>query len=178
MNNTLSETYQIDTVLQGIQTPLYDSLIATWNTDKLDAYGRVYKNLTEQGDYVPEVYNSVNKKYEEVYYNNQSCFFFIDDENHSTQDQHEYQTDVKIAFMVNLSDVKASTERVDSDVQRDAISAIRNLYSDFTITGIEKGIDNVFRGFKTIGIKWNDMQPLHVFAIVGELKYIVNDKCD
>ena len=177
MNYTLSETYQIDTVIQGIQTSLYDSLVSSWESDKLDAYGRVYKNMYE-GDVIPEVYDSTTNKYKEVYYNNQSCFFFIDSNNHPTDDQHEFKADVKIAFMVNLSDFKSSIERVDSDVQRDAISAVRNQFSDFTITNIEKGIEDVFRGFKTDGIKWNDMQPMHVFAIVGEIKYIVNDKCD
>lgn len=177
MNHVLSETYQIDSVIQPIQTSLYTDLIERWETDKLDAYGRVYKNESETGT-IPEIYDAEAKKYFEVYYDKQSCFFFIDGDEHTTEDEHQFKTSLKIAFMLNLGDLKTSGNRVDADVQRDALELVRKLNGEFTIQGIEKGIDNVFRGFKTDMIQFEDMQPFHVFAITGEISYFINDKCD
>ena len=80
MNNLLLKTYNLDTEIQELQIKLYDNLIVDWNTTKLDAYGRVYKNESK-GNVIPEVYDSSTKNYKGVFYNNQSCFFFVDDNN-------------------------------------------------------------------------------------------------
>lgn len=178
MNHTLSETYTIDTVIQRIQTDLYNGLSDTWNTTDMDAYGRVYKNLRD-GDVVPEVYSSTDMDYRDVKYNDRSCFFFIDGNDHPTEDEIVFVAPCKIAFMLKLDDIKTSSERSDADVQRDVVSLVRNVsYEQFKIKGIEKGLEKVFRGFKTDGIKWNDIHPLHVFAVKGEMRYYINDKCD
>lgn len=179
MNHTLTTTYQIDTAIQELQTYLHDSLVSIWNIDinGIDAYGRVYRNMRE-GETIPEVYDSTSKTYKETYYNSRSCFFFIDDLSHTTDDEYQYEARCKIAFMLDLESIKSEVERSDADAQRDAIEFVRGFNGNFNITGFEKGIDEVFRGFKTDGIKWNDMQPYHVFAIVGELSYFINDKCD
>lgn len=173
MNHVLSETYNLDTIIQELQTTLYNELVSRWGTNKLDAYGRVYKNERE-GKVIPEVYNATSKNYKEVLYNNQSCFFFIDDDSHPCEDEeHEFTTDVKICFMLNLSHLKTSTERVDADVKRDVIDIIRDNDYQFRMKGFEQGIDNVLRGFDTDKIKFNDMQPLHVFAINTSFSYSV-----
>lgn len=175
MNHILSETYNIDTILQDLQTKLYNYLVVQWGTNKIDAYGRVYKN-EKNGVTIPEVYDVSIKGYKEVFYNNQSCFFFVDDDNHPCDDKdHEFTTNVKICFMLNLSDLKTATERVDADVKRDVVSFLTDSsYNfDFELDNYTKGIDNVFREFDTMKIKNNDMQPLHVFAIETAFSYSV-----
>lgn len=172
-NNLLSETHNLDTILQNLQTKMYNYLVTEWGTSKIDAYGRVYKNEYD-GKILPEVYSVSKKGYKEVLYNNQSCFFFIDDDNHPCDDEdHEFTTDVKICFMLNLDDLKTSTERVDSDVKRDVIAFLSINDYQFRIKGYEKGIDNVFRGFDTDKIKENDTHPFHVFAINTKFSYSI-----
>lgn len=177
MNHVLTETYNIDTEIQQLQTKLYENLVGVWNTSSIDAYGRVYKN-ERSGKTIPEVYDATLRNYKDVFYNGQSCFFFVDNDNHSTDEEHEFTAKVKICFMLKLDDLKTASERVDADVKRDVVSIIRDHGHSFTITGYLKTIDTVFREFDTASIKHNDMQPLHVFAIEGNLNYVINDKCN
>ena len=173
MNHILSKTYNLDSIIQDLQTRLYNHLVIKWGTDKIDAYGRVYKNEKE-GKTIPEVYNATAKGYKEVLYNGQSCFFFVDDDNHPCIDNdHEFTTNVKLCFMLNLDDIKAETERVDEDVKKDVVTFLSVNDYQFRMNGYIKGIDNVFREFDTHKIKNNYMHPLHVFAIETEFSYSV-----
>lgn len=175
MNHTLSATYNIDAIIQNLQTTLYNELLVTWNTTKLDAYGRVYKNEHIEG-VIPQVYDAISKNYKTVFYNGQSCFFFMVSDEETTEDEVEFKTTVRVVFMVNLSDIKTETERVDADVKRDVTTLLRNDYI-FKIKKYIKGVDNVFRGLSIDKLKKNDMQPLHVLAFDCEVEYLVTDKC-
>lgn len=186
MNHLLDVTYNIDTEVQQLQTVLYDSLEDVWADEtvspvepfsKIDGYGRVYKNLRE-GKYIPEVYKG-NNSYKEVYYNNQSCFFFIVDEEHRSEDEVVFQADCIIAFMLKLTDIKVNTERLDAEVKRDVVSIIRNTNYDIKINKYISGIENVFRGFDTDVLKDSnlDLHPMHVFGIGCTLNYYITDKC-
>ena len=173
MNNLLSETHNLDSLIQELQTKLYNYLVVQWGTDKIDAYGRIYKNEKNQM-IVPEVFDVSLNGYKEVLYNGQSCFFFIDDDNHVCEDEdHEFTTNVKICFMLNLSDLKASTERVDSDVKRDVVTFLTDNDYHFKLKGYEKGLDNVLNGFNTEKIKQSDIHPYHVFAIETAFSYSI-----
>lgn len=177
MNHTLSKTYNIDTKIQEIQTYLYDSVTTAWGTTSIDAYGRVYKNKRD-GNVIPEVYDSVSKDYQETLYNNRSCFFFVDEDTHNTDDDLVFNTSVDVIFMLNLEDVSAETERVDAMVKRDVLQALRRfkgVYEGFTY---RKELENVFSEFDTSHLSTNDMQPYHVFSFRGDLNYYVNDKCN
>lgn len=178
MNHLLTETYGIDTAIQDLQTQLFDKLSTRWNTSEIDGYGRVYRNEKHDSAIHPEVWNATAKKYFEVYYDKKSCFFFIDNQNHTTTDGYQFMADVKIVFMLNLNDIKTSSERVDMDAQRDAIELTRKLSGEYIVRGLEKGVNNVLKGFSVKGLEGNDWQPLHVFAIKGTIGYLLNDKCN
>lgn len=180
MNHTLTNPHNIDAKIQELQTWLYEGLVNEWgllevNPEdvKLDGYGRIYKN-ERNGKVIPEVYDTSKKGYVETLYNNRSCFFFIDDDNHPCDDQdHEFTTNVKIVFMLKLDDLKTATERVDADVKRDITVLLAEKDYHFRMDGYIKGIDEVFRGFDTDKIKHNDMQPLHVCAFETSWSYSV-----
>ena len=173
MNHVLSTTYNIDSIIQDLQTRLYDHLTVKWNTQKIDAYGRVYKNEVK-GKTLPMIYDANSKNYKEVYYNGQSCFFFVDEDDHPCDDEdHEFTTDVKICFMLNLDDLKTQTERADADVKRDVVTFLAENDYQFRVKGYLTGVDNVFREFDTSGLKEPDTQPLHVFAIKTSFSYSV-----
>lgn len=172
MNHTLSETYNIDTVIQNVQNALYDNL--DWGI--IDGFGRVYRN-EKNGVVIPEVFLEGINGYKDVYYNDKTSFFFIDSKTHTTDDQISFNANVKIAFMVNLEQVKTDSLRVDAMVRRDVLEVLRNNQYDFEITGYEQTIDEVFRGFDTSKIEKLDMQPYHTFAITGKINYLITDKC-
>jgi len=171
MNYTLTNPHNLDYIIQELQGSMYDALVAKWGTDKLDAYGRVYKNERD-GKTIPEVF--VSGEYKPVYYNNQSCFFFVDDDNHVIEDEdHEFTTDIKIIFMLNLGDLKTTTERADADVKRDVTEILRDNDYHFRIKGYIQGLSNVLSEFDISKLNRNDMQPLHVFAINTSWSYSV-----
>ncbi|WP_299116932.1 hypothetical protein [uncultured Winogradskyella sp.] len=178
MNHIITNTYNIDSEIQEIQTALYNELVSVWDSSEIDGYGRVYKN-NRDGKYIPEVYKSDVKQYKDVRYNNRSCYFFIDGDRHTSEDQIVFQAPLKIVFMLNLKDIKTITERADADVKRDAEVFLRRYKGIFDIDGYEKTIEKVFQGFEFDSIKKteNDMQPLHVFALTGTLNYYITEKC-
>lgn len=179
MNFVRTSVVGIDTVIQSVQTELYNSLVSQW-VNNIDGYGRVYKNINGDGDVIPEFY--VGKgEYKEAYYNDdKACtFMFIETDNHVSEDQFVYSNEVKCVFMVNLDKVyQNTTERLDEFARRDVISILREAsYEQFEITGIEKGINNVFSGFETKGIKFSDIHPYHCFSVKLNLSYYITDKC-
>lgn len=75
--------------------------------------------------------------------------------------------------MLNLSDLKTSTERVDADVKKDVVTFLTENDAQYRVKDYIKGIDNVFNEFDTSSLKKPDMQPYHVFAINTEFSYSV-----
>ncbi len=179
MNNTISKTIGIDKDIQSIQNTLYTSLITKWGYN-LDAHGRVYKNIDQEGKMFPQWYIG-DREYKDVYYNDSfsGLFMFVDGDNHSTEDEVVYSTDVKVIFMLDLSRVFPSeVVRADMLAQNDVIEILRNnAFNRFKIKGITKGIKNVFQGFNTERIKFTDMQPYHCFSVNLDLTYYLTDKC-
>lgn len=173
MNHTLSVTYNEDRVIQELQTRLYDELTTVWNTTKLDAYGRVYKN-EKDGRFIPQVFDATSQNYKTVFYNGQSCFFFVDDDTHILDDEdHEFTTDVKIVFMLKLSDLKVTSERADADVKKDVLEILTNFDFHYRVKKYIKGVENVLREFDTSNLNKPDMQPYHVFAFETSWSYSV-----
>ena len=171
MNFTKTNPKGIDKEIGKIQSLLHEEL--GW--ENIDVYGRVYKNQSTDKGLVPEFYIGANE-YKDAFLNDAktATICFIEDEKHTTDNGIYYYNDVKIVVMVNLSKAKPSiAHRADTEVQIDIIKqAEKNKM--FTITGIEKGIANVFKCFNVQGILITDMQPFHVFAITGTLKYKIN----
>jgi len=173
MNNTISTTAGIDTVIQSIQTDLYEELKVDW-VNSIDAHGRVYRNIDANGKTKPRWYVS-NGEYKDVYYNDEyACsFMFVDDEEHDTEDEYLFTTGVKVVFMVDLQRIlPEETGRADMIAQSKVVDILRTYaFERFSVTGITKGLRNVFRGFDTGSIKFSDIQPYHCFSINLDLNY-------
>lgn len=179
MNNTISKTIGIDKEIQSIQTTLYESLVSQWIND-LDGHGRVYKNNDIEGRVFPQWYVG-DREYKDVYYNDafSGLFMFVDSDNHSTIDEVVYSSEVKVIFMLDLSRIfPLETVRADMLAQNDVIEILRNnAFNRYKITGITKGLKNVFQGFNIDKIKFTDMQPFHCFSVNLDLTYYLTDKC-
>ncbi len=191
MNNLLTSPIGIDATIQKIQVDLYEQLGLVWSGD-IDGYGRVEKNPVNTGEeiptyyqtskiVIPEWYDSSIKDYKEVYYDDtKSCVFcFLKGDLDTTVDSVVYTSRVKTVFMVDLSKIYPNdTERVSEKAHRDAVEILRNWdFQKYTITGIENRIEIIFREYTTDKIKFNDMHPLHCFAITMDLEYYLTDKC-
>jgi len=191
MNNLLSNPVGLDSTIDKIQKDLYEQLCSVWEGE-IEGYGRVYKNPVNTGESIPDYYqtskivtpawyNSKLDDYEDTYYddNKAAVFCFLTQENDSTEDSVVYTSSVKIAFMVDLSKIyPTSKDRQDSRAQRDVAEILRNYnFEKYNITGLERRIDFVFREYLTSSIRFNDMHPLHCFAIKIDLEYFLTDKC-
>ena len=185
MNNVINNAIGIDAVIESIKNTLYDSLIVDWKTVEIDAYGRVYRNVhrTEErpDSIIPEWYIS-NNEYRDVFYNDRfDCVFtFIDSEEHTTEDEVVFTSDVKVVFMLDLNKIYCdSNSREDMNAQNKVVEILReNAFNRFSITGITKGIKNVFRGFDTGNIKLIDTHPYHCFSVNIKLSYYLTEKCN
>jgi len=191
MNNLLSNPVGLDSTIDKIQKDLYEQLCSVWEGE-IEGYGRVYKNPVNTGESIPDYYqtskivtpawyNSKLDDYEDTYYddNKAAVFCFLTQENDSTEDSVVYTSSVKIAFMVDLSKIyPTGKDRQDSRAQMDVAEILRNYnFEKYNITGLERRIDFVFREYLTSSIRFNDMHPLHCFAIKIDLEYFLTDKC-
>lgn len=143
--------------------------------DKIDFYGRVYKNPSKnnEGKILPEIYTG-SKGYREVLTNDLSngVVFFTDSGTHKSVNSLEFETTISIIFIVNLSKLKGDLVRKDSEVQTEVLSIINNLKQLEKIelvTGLE-----ALHEFDISKIKLSDMQPWHIFSIKGQIKYNIN----
>lgn len=182
MNNTLSTTVGIDTLIQSIQSDLYSRLTALW-LDDIDGYGRVYKNIDHDSNVtVPQWFNSDSMDYKDVNYNDKvsGTFMFIDDDSHDSEDGQVFTADVKCVFMVDLKKIfPAVTERADAKAQNDVAEYLFSIAGGrFSVTGIEKGLKNVFNGFDTSKILNTDIQPKHCFSINLKVNYYLTQNCN
>jgi hypothetical protein len=176
MNNVVSDSIGLDAVISRIQTDLFAKLTEVWGS--IDMYGRAYRNQTAGGEKL-EWYTGEGES-QDVYYNDnvKGTVFFLDQENHSTQDEMVFQTDVKVIAMLNLEDIYGNTTRKDSEAQRTMVEALREInYENFTIDGISKGVDAVFSGESKEGLKYLDMYPKHCFSVNVTLTYYLTDNC-
>jgi len=181
MNNTKNSVVGIDKTLQEIQESIYTLLGNLW-AGEIEGFGRVYKNDSDKGS-IPEWYNSLNKDYQDVYYNdNKSCVFcFLVGDDDSTDDELVFESKVKCVFMVDLSKIYAdNTSRNDSEAHRDAVQMLRSSdFNNIDITQVQRGVENVFSGYFTDKVKASiDMQPLHCFSVNFDLQYYLTDKCN
>lgn len=181
MNNLRINTIGIDVSIQEIQKSLYKYLSQRWD-GKIEGYGRVYKNKNSEGDFIPEWYNSANKDYQNVYYEDSksAVFCFLVSDEDPTNNEFVFTSKVKCVFAVNLEKILSSKERVDLEAQRDAVQFLRDSdFNTFKITSIQKTIESVYAGYNIKEIqKSANIQPLHVFSVNFDLQYYLTDKCN
>jgi len=168
--------YGIDVPIQEMLEKLYDTLAEKWGTEKLDGYGRVYKNERD-GELIPEVWKTDENQYKPALYNDQSSFFFVDSDRQKS-DGYGNSTEIDIIFMLNLEQLfEKEKQRMDERVYIDAMQVLRESFEGvFEIETHFKGLETVFKrhGFSTKNIEQNDFQPYHVFSIGGTLEYFID----
>lgn len=181
MNHLQTNTSGLDCVIKTLQTDIYTELLVLYPTLTIDGFGRAYR-IAKEGNknYVPSVFDEEGKEYiPDMYLNDNKdlTFFFIDGENHKTEDGVVFTSTLKVVFHVNLSKIDV-VSRADAKVHKEVANLIRlETNGDLKIEGLEKGVPTVFRGFDTSKITFTDMHPYHIFAVIGTVNYYINNKC-
>lgn len=165
MNSTATDTFGSDVLIKSVQEELYP----LW--ENLRGFGRVQRNVRD-GITVPEWNNE--GEYESVYFddNYDGCFFFLEGDSHNSKDAFVFSTEVRICFMLNLKSLGLG----DAEAADIAVKHLRN-HSDgrYEVLGLEKGVANVFKGMDTSGIKFEDMYPMHCFAVRIDVNYYIEN---
>ncbi len=178
-NNLLTTPIGLDAEIEKVQTSLYNSVTARWS-GTIEGYGKTYKNEKKNEGKRLEWWNQAEGDYQDVYFDDSSAdatFFFIDDSSDSTSDELVFTANLKCVFMVDLSKIISDSGRQDSQAQRDVVEFLRGIRRDISVTGIEKDIDTIFSGIETKKIKFNNIHPLHCFAVLLDLNYYLTAKC-
>jgi hypothetical protein len=171
MNYNQYKAVGIDKKILLIQNVLSSSLGFT----NVDYFGRVQKTLQKDSKtFIPEVHIS-NTERKCVYYNDSEALggsvFFVDDTIHKALTGNEFETKVKIVFMLNLNNlISGANYRQDAEVQEKCLKFVKSLRI-MEVTELEKGFSNVLKGFNLEAIKSSDIQPYHCFSINGIIKY-------
>lgn len=177
MKYTFENPKGIDYAIQNVQN--YLDRYLGW--DNIDIYGRVYKNLSKDGNVFPEAYIGKGE-HREVLTNDKkdATIFFIDNDDHTSTTGHDFNAEVSIVFIVNLSRLYPnSTHRPDTESQLHVEKIIKqsrafNVTSNTPLT-ISKGLENVLSDFDTSYIKLTDFQPYHIFSVKGTMNYLINN---
>lgn len=173
----MTNTTGLNCTIKDLQTDIYNALDDLYDFD-IEGYGLI-ERTPKDGRIIPEVWNEGTKQYDELYLDDSKpySFYFIDGTNHTTNDGIAYNAPLKIVVIVDLTEID-STSRDQSRAHRDLSNIIFNDTCPFTIEGLEKTIDEVFAGFKTDQIILDDMQPWHIFAIRGTVRYELKTTCN
>jgi hypothetical protein len=175
MNNVKTSPKGIDKQIQKLQEYLYSKLKTKWGItdDDWQSYGRAYRNQKEKG-YIPEVYTG-SDEYEEVFADDSLkvlSFFGVGD---SFKGSYSLTGPVFLIFFVNIEELKTLTHRGDEEVRLDVQLICKDADFGFTMTGVQTGIDNVYKEYPGIrrdeGMLSKDMHPYHCFRIDFELTY-------
>ncbi|QYS85412.1 hypothetical protein JJC03_09185 [Flavobacterium oreochromis] len=162
----------IDKEIQKIQSAIYKNI----NWGNIQCFGRVQKNPKGEKGFVAESY--VGKgEYKDVLFDDKfnATICFIEDETHKVSKLGELSTEVKVVFSVDLNKIfHNNSKRMDSEIEIEAFKLLSK-QGMFTIKEIEKEVDTIFKGYDTSKIKTLNMYPYHTFAIIGELKYKINN---
>lgn len=170
----------IDYKLQQFQTRLHTHLITQWALDTLapdyTCYDRCYRNQNKNG-FIPEVYHQ-NGSYKEVAVDDKVkalSFFGMGEVVDYNTDNNNNTADVHLIFCVDLKKLKGGTARPDEEVRQDVQTFLQHEYFGMMLQGIEIGIDNVFREYTGLRVKFRDMQPLHCFRFNFRFTYRFSD---
>jgi len=172
----------IDTVVNELNSKLFNALTTNNGWENYSAYHRAYKNPTQEG-IIAEVFDKDDKDYKEVFFDDTlsaSSFFVIDDNINPVDNGRIMSTTVSAIFQVNLEEVAGLIEgRADEEVVEQVVNALRvSAFGD--ISAIVRGIDNVYNGFRTDNIQYTDMSPFFCFRVDMDVtfQYACCSDCD
>lgn len=157
----------IDVAIDKLQNYLFVEL----NNADYQSYPRAYKNTKNDGTVIPENYISENE-YQEVFMDDNfplSSFWLVDD--NSTIDEL-VTTNISVIFQARLDELYPSiTHRADEEFVNTIYNILYNNPYNHDLTGIVRGIENVYAEFDTSQVTWDDMSEYFVVRFDLEVIY-------
>ena len=176
MNYLKTNNVGVDASIKRVQNYLYSQLTSKWDVNKLDIYGRVYKN-TRKDIIIPEYYIGENEYKEVLFDDNRDGIIFFNVGDIKNVSGDVINTDIDVICALNLKAINGNTDRTDAEVQADVFKQLTMFRSTLTINHIETGLNNVYSDFSGVAKIFLDMQDYHHFKIGGKINYTNNDKC-
>ena len=139
MNYFRTSPIGIDTVIHKIQNKLI-SLDNVFGVE-FDSYPRCYVNQKEEGNDFE--YFIKGNDYRSVLHAERNKSFFIHDSNITNIDTFNFETEIKLYFIVNLKDID-SIERNDSKLIKEVAKLIRQV-PDVELINIDRDFQNIFK---------------------------------
>lgn len=161
----------IDRIIDNLQVLLWDGLLLWQNAIKgYNSYSKAEKNEVENGR-LPEVFTG-GKEYKEVFTDDDfsATSFFLVGNNRPIVDEVIVQATIDIIFQVNLQEIYGGRE--DEQAHRDVFLILKNNPWTYSISdSLVTGISEVYSGLKIDQVKFDDMQPFHVFKVSMVAEY-------
>lgn len=160
----------VDCIINSLNESIYESLKESgW--ENYDAYHRCYKTPINSSEYIPEAFTEVSNKrngeYQDVLMQTGLNTSFFITGNTTTPISGLYMMPISIIFQVNCEELyfNVVSHRADEEARNDAIVAVQNSSFGNDITAIHQDINQVYAEFSKESIKFDDMNPYHVFRI-------------
>lgn len=164
----------IDKPIDSFQSYLFSniSIAGMVNADNWESYPRIYLNPAVNGR-KPEYY-ILDKEYKSVLYDDNfllTSYFVVGEDR--PLDDGIYTVDVSLILQADIQSLFPSiTHRADEELIRVFQLASKHYDRDtFYITGVETGIENVYREFDTTQITFDDMSEQFVVRFNYEVTY-------
>jgi hypothetical protein len=181
----------IDWYIQQLQTKLHDMLINAdnWNlsdTDQYEAYGRCYRNKTDNG-YTAEVFTTGND-YKEVYWNDSLTAISFFGLSGQIKRSVGHEADIHLVMFADLNKLALKdsagtliTHRADEELRQMVADIIGKNSFGFQMISVDLWLENVLKEYagsrRDNRLKAVDMHPVHCFRINLSLKYNANKNC-
>ncbi len=157
----------IDAPIQALQTYLSNNL--SWLTH---SFGRVVKNETKKGTFLPEVYTGSNEYLQMLPDDNVNAMCFFDVDNHVDFDNRNSDANINIVFYINLSKCFTTlTHRADENAIVDILDTFISGRKGWEITGIKKVAKEIFSAYNYEQSWLDDLQPYFVCSIECTLNF-------
>ncbi len=169
-----TEPKGIDKAIDMFQSYLYNALgFTNW-----ECYPRIYSiptsgNSSQNGLIPAHFINGVD--YEEVYMNDEfdlSTFFYTNSD--VSFENQIGRTKVSLICQVKLDELFPTiTHRADEEFNMSVVNASNNFYGYemFTLTGIKKTINEVYKEFASKQVELTNMQPYYVVRFDFDVYY-------
>lgn len=173
----------VDFHIQRLQTQLYWALVGAairLDPDDYKAYGRCYRNKTENG-YIAENYEGGNE-YKEVYWDDALSVISFFGMGSISRVSIMNQADIHFVVFADLKKLYPGiTHRADEELRGLVQSLIGKYGNGFEFVSTETGLENVLREYpgsrRDDRLKFVDTHPVHCFRINLKLNYKANKSC-
>jgi len=171
--------YGLESSVKNLQEHL-DAYLPNYWAGTLHIYGLVFKNTNTDNEIIPEAYvgTGISKtEYRQVFNDDKvagTIGFILQDR----ELEPLKKASLDVVFTLRLDKIYPLSTTREHEVALIHAERALNEYGIELIKDVKEGIRDVFSGFNTDRIIYNDMHPYSVFSFNIDLSYIDNYNCE